>query len=305
MSKRNTQLLILVGAPGSGKSTFAKYHLRTHLNWARVCRDDFRAMHFGAGFMSDKDEAMISKMIDGAIEAMLVNKTNVIADATHTKRVYLDEYVKKFGHLADVSFKVFEASREELNRRCREREEQTGKVIPAAAVKQHSESLELLKASFDFATVPKMLKQNKPALQNTALPKAIICDLDGTLALLNGRNPFDASHCEADLLNQPVAHVLQTYAKSDYRIILVSGRESKFEVQTRSFLAQHQIPFDLLLMRSTDDSRKDAVVKKEIFNREIRDKYYIEFVLDDRNQVVDMWRNELQLPCFQVFYGDF
>jgi len=27
--------------------------------------------------------------------------------------------------------------------------------------------------------------------------------------------------------------------------------------------------------------------------------------LDDRNQVVDMWRRELALPCFQVNYGDF
>ncbi|RYZ31311.1 MAG: polynucleotide kinase, partial [Sphingobacteriales bacterium] len=253
MSKKNTQLLILVGAPGSGKSTFAKYHLRTHTNWARVCRDDFRSMHFAAGFMPDKDEAMITKMIDGSIEAMLVNKTNVIADATHTKKVYLDEYIKKFGHLADISFKVFEASREVLNNRCREREVQTGKVIPAAAVKQHSESLELLKAAFDFAPVPRIQKQNTIAVQDAALPKAIICDLDGTLALLNGRNPFDASNCEADVLNQPVAGVLQTYAKNDYKIILVSGREVKFEEQTRRFLWQHGIPFDLLLMRNTAD----------------------------------------------------
>ena len=42
-----SKLLILVGAPGSGKSTFARYFLRTEDNWVRVNRDDFRLMHIG------------------------------------------------------------------------------------------------------------------------------------------------------------------------------------------------------------------------------------------------------------------
>ena len=42
-----SKLLILVGAPGSGKSTFARYFLRTEDNWIRVNRDDFRLMQFG------------------------------------------------------------------------------------------------------------------------------------------------------------------------------------------------------------------------------------------------------------------
>jgi hypothetical protein len=67
----------------------------------------------------------------------------------------------------------------------------------------------------------------------------------------------------------------------------------------------HQIPFDELLMRKTGDNRKDSIIKKEIFMEHVQNKYFIEFILDDRNQVVDMWRNDLQLPCFQVYYGDF
>lgn len=58
-------------------------------------------------------------------------------------------------------------------------------------------------------------------------------------------------------------------------------------------------------MRASEDYRKDAVIKKEIFKREIQNQFYVEFLLDDRNQVVDMWRKELQLACFQVNYGDF
>ena len=33
-------------------------------------------------------------------------------------------------------------------------------------------------------------------------------------------------------------------------------------------------------------------------------KYFVEFVLDDRNQVVDLWRKDLNLPCLQVNYGN-
>jgi hypothetical protein len=57
-------------------------------------------------------------------------------------------------------------------------------------------------------------------------------------------------------------------------------------------------------MRETGDRRKDSIIKKEIFDRHIRDVYNIEFVLDDRNQVVELWRS-LGLTCLQVADGDF
>ncbi|MGH7203736.1 MAG: AAA family ATPase, partial [Candidatus Levyibacteriota bacterium] len=53
------------------------------------------------------------------------------------------------------------------------------------------------------------------------------------------------------------------------------------------------------------DFRKDAVVKKELYETHISGKYEVLFVLDDRDQVVEMWRKDLGLPCFQVDYGNF
>ena len=61
----------------------------------------------------------------------------------------------------------------------------------------------------------------------------------------------------------------------------------------------------MLEMRREKDGRQDAIVKRELFDTHILGKYYVEFVLDDRNQVVDLWRNDLGLTCFQVNYGDF
>lgn len=141
--------------------------------------------------------------------------------------------------------------------------------------------------------------------QDPSLPKAIICDLDGTLCLINGRSPFDASTCDQDLPNIPVVKIVKNYHQLGYKIILASGREDIYREQTLRWLQEHEVAFELLIMRPAGDFRKDAVIKKEIFMQHIEGKYYVEFVLDDRNQVVDLWRNDLQLPCFQVYYGDF
>ena len=143
------------------------------------------------------------------------------------------------------------------------------------------------------------------ARQTIGLPQAILCDLDGTLALLNKRNPYDASGCENDVLNRPVALVLQCFRKEGFRIVLISGRMDQYKEQTVRWLKRHGVLYDDLFMRRANDRRKDSIIKREIYDREIRDKYYVEFVLDDRNQVVDLWRKDLKLPCFQVYYGDF
>jgi hypothetical protein len=57
-------------------------------------------------------------------------------------------------------------------------------------------------------------------------------------------------------------------------------------------------------MRSEYDMRKDSIVKEEIYRQEILGRYNVWLVLDDRNQVVDMWRN-LGLRVLQVAPGNF
>ena len=302
---KNLQILILVGAPGSGKSTFAKYFLRTEENWMRLCRDDFRVMHFATGNMSNHEEQLIAEMIDASIETLLSRRSNVLIDATHCRRKYIDHYIERFNHQADISFKVFDVDAATLAERCEKRFLSTGKLIPVATLKKFVTELEALKKEFDFSPRPKITAHESVAHQDTSLPKAIICDLDGTLALMRDRNPYDATHCDEDDLNDPVASVLKSFYGNGYRILLVSGREEHFRQPTVRFLEKYNISFHQLWMRPTKDFRKDAVIKKEIFDAEIAGKYFIEFVLDDRNQVVEMWRKELKLPCFQVNYGNF
>ena len=301
------KLLILVGAPGSGKSTFARYFLRTEDNWLRVNRDDFRLMQFGDTLMSPFYEERITKMVEASVITLLKNHTNVIIDATNSSLRTLEDMVRTYTEYADISFKVFDLSVEELVKRCDKRYEQTGKFIPKSAIEKHVTQLQYTKEKFDFKPIPRTVKEATLTytVQDSTLPKAVICDLDGTLSLLNGRDPYDASSADEDLLNVPVARVLQMAKAQGYKVILLSGREQLYKEPTERFLSKHQIAYDLLLMRTTNDYRKDNIIKKELFQQEIAGKYFIEFLLDDRNQVVDMWRKDLQLPCFQVNYGDF
>jgi hypothetical protein len=135
-------------------------------------------------------------------------------------------------------------------------------------------------------------------------PPAIICDVDGTIALLNERNPYEPDACDGDEPNWPVVRVLKKF--NEAKILFVSGREEKHRARTKGFLinkAHIYEPFELW-MRANYDKRKDVIVKAEIFAHHILGKYEILFVFDDRKQIVRLWRS-LGLTCFQVSEGNF
>lgn len=137
---------------------------------------------------------------------------------------------------------------------------------------------------------------------------AIICDLDGTLALIGERDPFNPKSIADDQLNYPIANILEVYAHQtlyDIQLFFITGRFEKLRTQTERWLARHNIENYLLFMREDNDFRKDIVYKKEVYQQHIQDKYDVIFVLEDRDQTVKMWRNELQLTCLQVQYGNF
>lgn len=140
--------------------------------------------------------------------------------------------------------------------------------------------------------------------QNSNAQRCIIVDMDGTLAGIEHRNPYDASTSHLDELNQVPAEIIDKF-KSDTAIVIVTGRKASYSSPTLEWLEKHGITYQVMYMRSAEDSRKDSVIKKEILEQKIKPAYKeILFVLDDRNQVVDMWRKE-GLICLQVAEGDF
>ena len=138
--------------------------------------------------------------------------------------------------------------------------------------------------------------------------KAIICDLDGTLAINDhGRDYYNATDCDKDAINIPVCTIVEWAYINNYQIIFLSGREDKYEEPTRRFLDRCGFFKGMyeLVMRKTEDNRKDSIIKWELYEEHIKPlKLEILFILDDRNQVVEMWRDK-GFTVFQVAKGDF
>lgn len=138
----------------------------------------------------------------------------------------------------------------------------------------------------------------------SSIPLAIICDIDGTLALMQGRSPYDTTRYDEDMVDKVIREIVSIFRDEGYLIILCSGRGEPSRRSTEKWLVDNEVPNDYLFMRPTGDNRSDFIVKQEIYDRYIKNKFAIKFVLDDRDQVVKMWRSN-GLKCLQVAEGDF
>jgi hypothetical protein len=141
---------------------------------------------------------------------------------------------------------------------------------------------------------------------------AWLCDIDGTLALRGDRSPYDWAKVGLDTPNKHVITVARALAARS-GLIFMSGRMEQCREETRSwlhtFVCDPALPVCMcsspLLMRKDGDNRPDQIVKRELFERHVQGLYEVEGVLDDRDRVVRMWREDLGLTCLQVAYGDF
>jgi hypothetical protein len=144
-----------------------------------------------------------------------------------------------------------------------------------------------------------------------------IFDLDGTLALNEHRQHFLEERpqnwkafeeaCVNDVLNRPIAVICRELSSLDHTIYIFSGRSDTVELQTRDWLDKNDVPYDGVHLRRSGDFRDDRIVKREMFDKFFMGKNYKNcdfIVFDDRQKVVDMWR-EMGLTCCQVAPGNF
>jgi hypothetical protein len=138
---------------------------------------------------------------------------------------------------------------------------------------------------------------------------ATIVDIDGTLAIRNGRGPYEWDRVGEDLRHNPVIDIVnawQDHMAHMMTTIFVSGRKEQCRTQTIEWLNRHMSKScqHVLHMRADNDNREDHIFKQEIYDTYIKPNYHVLAVFDDRQQVVDMWRRN-GLTCLQVAEGNF
>lgn len=278
------------GLPASGKTMAAKAFVDKHFNTVkRVSKDDLRAM-LDNGRWSKDAESFVILARNALVTLALDRGKSVIIDDTnlHPKhRLAMDNIAGNQPVLTEVEEVDFtDVDVEECIKRDQKRINYVGEKV--------------IRKMYNQFLAPKVEKVE----YNPELSSAIIVDLDGTLCLHNGRSPYATELCDRDLLNTAIYNLIVNQVEQGHYLILVSGREDKYRDLTEQWLGRYRIPWGFLYMRPTGDKRRDDIIKKEIFDREIRNKYNVLFVLDDRDRVVRLWRS-LGLTCLQVAEGSF
>ena len=300
---KNKTVILCVGIPASGKTTWTTEFISKNLGWVKFSRDEFRFMMQNSPMLDFKGEVLVTDLIFSAARQALLSGFNVILDNTHCKQIYIDQAVNMLGDLADIDFRVFDTPLETCIERDSLREKKAGESI---LKKMHKDFMTLM-INFDSRQIPRRsrLVQDYSKMWKNDLKYAVICDIDGTLSHFNGkRSPFDWKEVGVDDPDMPIIHALQSWKTSGVKILIVSGRDGSCRKETQEWLKKHKVPFDDLFMRPINDYRKDSIVKQEIYENNIEGKYNVILVYDDRNQVVNLWRS-LGIKCLQCEPGEF
>lgn len=280
------KVIFTQGIQGSGKSTWAKEFVKKNKDYVRICRDDLRNMR--GEYWIPKQEYLITLWEQSCISHAIANGFNIVVDAMNLNPKYLDElksFIQVWSHEKDIKFEYKDFTDVTLE-----------ECIKRDLARPNSVGEKVIRETWKKYLAPKI----EPLNQNPELPHAIICDLDGTLALFGNKNPFERDFINDDV-SIPVANLFNQYP---HRRIIFSGRNDKFKNETIEWLKQNSIHYDFLDMRKDGDFRKDIIIKKEMFETHIKDKYYVDFVVDDRPQVIRLWQEDLGLFVFNVGNGE-
>lgn len=304
------KLILTRGVPASGKSTWAKAWVAEDPdNRLRVNRDNLRwTLGIKSGVGDFEQENEVSYWEKAMARRALQHGKDVVIDATNLRAKRVKEWLwLASDENVTVEFKDFPVSFEDAIFRDASRDRSVG-----ADVIKDKFFDKFIGKDGSLPPIPEITAQElptgtfKPYNHTEGLPRAIIVDIDGTVAHMNGRSPYDPSLYHTDEPDTVLRDLIDAYegTGSGIWLIYVSGRNEDYREETEAWLDKHEFYFDEFYMRPSGDNRNDAIVKDELFEQNIAGRYNIDFVLDDRNRVVQMWRAK-GLKVLQVADGDF
>lgn len=172
------KIILTRGVPGSGKSTWANEYVAKNPGWYILSRDDFREKLFGLDarnaykYSKHKERAVTNAQIASAVSLLDLEHTKgIIVCDTNLNPKTVEKWELRFKGLYEMSFQDFHVPWTELLKRNQYRGD---KAVPIDVLRH-------------FYTLMEVEKVYVPDLSK---PKAVIFDLDGTLADNHHRSPL-------------------------------------------------------------------------------------------------------------------
>ena len=305
-------ILLLQGCPASGKSTFAeklfqasKEHedtLEDHKNkFVIVCRDDIRAAKGIDQRDFSRENEVTKEQMKQIHEIMDLGYSVIVADTNLNPKYFhiWDELAKEYN--AEVQKLLIYIPYWEAVKRDKARDRHVG-----------HRAIEKFYRLYFPDRLKEELTDNRPINESYSMmaEDCVICDLDGTIALHQGRSPYEWDKIPSDKMDVRMARVLQNYYEQGVNIIFLSGRPEHVYATTMQWLndSLDKLGFDLnyqLILRSETDNRKGAITKKDLYEKLIAEHgYNVLCVFEDSNSCVEMWRSLGLLTC-QVANGEY
>lgn len=328
-------VLMLKGIPASGKTTAARTLTRARRDAVRVNRDDLReviATRLTHGGDVADVTSKVARMIGPTPEERLAADWGQIVEDTLSEeapgRVGVGRRERLAARLRDAlvadalargyvavvdDTNLHPRNETRLRQLAREHDAGFASHVFDVAVQDAVDRDQKRADAVGERVIRRMYERwVQPALRppDPGKPYCVVVDLDGTLAHVQAgpdgeppRSPYEEGRADEDAVDPVVAWHIEAYRKAGMAVVAVSGRdEGRGRDATQRWLDHHEIEVDALHMRPEGDCRPDHIVKREILHQEILPRYNTWVVLDDRQQVVDMWRHE-GLKTFAVAAG--
>ena len=294
-----SKVYIFRGVPASGKSTEAIRRAEADpKNVVRVNRDDIRMLMFGEYHFSDESandkENAVTQTENALIKSAIVAGKDVIVDSTNLNKQTVKRILRIAGtYFAEVEFVDFEVSYQDAVGWDWLRGKRVGEKVINRFFQKHKID-EVTGKLPEPPTVPSLMDvEFQPYVEpsdDAYRGDCVLVDIDGTIAHMTGRSPYDYSRVSEDSVDEHLSVLIRDLHRADYKIIFFTGRKSDSHDDTLAWLEAEFGDFEFdLYMRPADDERPDYVVKYEMFHKYIQGKYRVHLVLDDRLQVCRMW----------------
>lgn len=91
-------------------------------------------------------------------------------------------------------------------------------------------------------------------------------------------------------VNQDILDKILKAKKKGDEVVILTARSAHYRSDTVRWLSEHGVPYDSLVMRPTDDERKDRVVKQDLLENHVLPYFEPKKAYDDKSKNRKMFK---------------